>query len=403
MEATQNAEVIELSLVKTIETKLVQANVTETVLAALKEKYAGMKLAAIDDKESYLEIKQAAKECAKVRTLTVKICKEGREEAVKAQKQWIAKEKEIVGQVAEVEDALDAEIKAFDDNVARIEQEEKNRQEEAYINRQAALTKLGAVYANGEFTLGEASFEANLIKGSSEEVWTDAVLPKFESEYQKIEAVRIAEQKKKDEEAAELKRKQEALEKEQKEFEEKQAAFKKQQEEAEQAEKARVAEEQKKQQVADDKKFSERMALLSGWSFNGFTVSRQNAEMYGNKNDIISMQDDAFAQLVKDNHDYIAAQNKLAEEKRLADIEAAKQKAIKDEQDRVAEQARLDEIKKKQEEEKRIADLDAANDKTKWEEVVKYLKNCPKFEMRSGQYRKKNQMYNEKIEEILSL
>ena len=38
-DATQNAEVIELSLEKVIETKLVQSNVTDAVLNALKEKY----------------------------------------------------------------------------------------------------------------------------------------------------------------------------------------------------------------------------------------------------------------------------------------------------------------------------------------------------------------------------
>jgi len=316
METTQNAEVIELSLVKTIETKLVQANVTEQVLLALKEKYAGMKLAAIDDKESYLEIKQAAKECAKVRTLTVKICKEGREEAVKAQKQWIAKEKEIVGQVAEVEDALDAEIKAFDDNVARLEQEEKNRQEEAYINRQASLTKLGATYSDGSFVLGEASFEAILIKGSSESVWEGDVLPRFQTEYEKIEAVRIAEQKKKDDEAAELKKQQDALAAQQKAFEEQQAAFKKQQKEAAQAEKDRIAAEQKKQQEADDKKFSERMVLLQGWSYNG-TFAKGMGNMTYSKPEIINLSDADFGELVKVNHDYIVEQDKIAEDKRL--------------------------------------------------------------------------------------
>lgn len=219
--ATQNAEVIELSLEKVIDTKLVQANVTDAVLSALKEKYGGMKLKSIDDKESYLEIKAAAKECGKVRTLAVKICKEGREEAVKTQKLWIAKEKEVVGKVGEVENPLDAEIERFEANVARLEAEEKERQEAAYINRQALLTKMGAIYADGNFVLGNASFEATLIKGSDEDIWSETVLPKFQAEYEKIEAVRIEEEKKKQAAEAETKRQQE-------EFEKKQAEFKKQ-------------------------------------------------------------------------------------------------------------------------------------------------------------------------------
>ena len=88
-----------------------------------------------------------------------------------------------------------------------------------------------------------------------------------------------------------------------------------------------------------------------------------------------------------------------AEAKRIADVEKAKQDAILAEQKRQADA----EEAKRQEELRRQQELEAANDKTKWDEVIKYLKACPKFDMRSGQYRKKNQMYNEKIEEILSL
>ena len=40
----QFMEVQEVSLEKVIESKLVQANVTEMVIAALKDKYGGMKL-----------------------------------------------------------------------------------------------------------------------------------------------------------------------------------------------------------------------------------------------------------------------------------------------------------------------------------------------------------------------
>src|SRR3954470_24997492 len=177
-EDEQVQDAIEVTLEKTIETKLVQSNVTEQVLAALKEKYGGLKLKSVDDKESYLELKAAAKECAKVRTLAVKVCTEGRERAVKEQKLWIAEQKRVVGEVATVEDPLDAEIKKFYDNVERLKQEELQRQEEAYINRQAILTKMGATYVGGSFVLGEASFEGNLVKGSSDDVWEEAIVPK---------------------------------------------------------------------------------------------------------------------------------------------------------------------------------------------------------------------------------
>jgi hypothetical protein len=332
-DATQNAEVIELSLEKVIETKLVQSNVTDAVLNALKEKYGGMKLKAIDDKESYLEIKAAARECGKVRTLAVKICKEGREEAVKTQKLWIAKEKEVVGRVAEVEDALDAEIERFDKEVERLENEEKERQEAAYINRQALLTKMGATYADGSFVLGSASFEAALIKGSPEDVWEETVLPKFQAEYEKIELVRIEEEKKKQEAEAELKRQQEELQRQQAELKAQQEEMQRQRDEA-----ARIENEKRHQeQLAEQKRVSElqskRLSLLLPFNPSGSDVDMAT---------LWSLEEDKFNEILESKKKSFEKQQleqqRLAEEKRLADIEFAKQEAIKKEQQRIAEE-----------------------------------------------------------------
>ena len=347
-------EVMELSLEKVIESKLVQNNVTEQVLAALKDKYGSLKLTALDDKESYLELKAAAKECAKVRTLTVKLCKEGREEAVKTQKLWIAKEKEIVGEVDVVESALDAEIAKYDNEVKRKEQEEIKRQEEAYINRQATLNKMGAVYHNGSFVLGEASFEADLVKGMDSEIWENDVVPKFQAEYEKIEAVRVAEEKAKAEREEAMRAEQEKLRKEQEEFRLKQEEFSRQQ-----AESARIEREKAQAELAEKQRV-EREA-----EFERMKIAAAEA----------------------------------AEAKRLADVEKAKQDAILAEQKRQADA----EEAKRQEEIRKQAELEVAGDKTKWEEIQRYLQAAPKFDFRSGQYRKKNQVYTEKIEEILSL
>lgn len=354
MDNTQNAEVIELSLEKTIETKLVQANVTEQVIAALKEKYLGMKLAAIDDKEGYLEIKAAARDCAKVRTLTVKICKEGREEAVKAQKQWIAKEKEIVSQVAEVEDALDAEIARFDAEVDRLALEEKQRQEEAYINRQATLTKMGAVYSDGCFNLGETSFEANLVKDCSDSIWEADVVPKFQMEYEKIQAIKIEEERIKAEQAEAIRLEQEKLRLEQEQFKLQQEEFVRKQAEAARLEKERL--------------------------------------------DAIKMEEERVQREAEFEKMKIQAAE-AAEAKRIADVEKAKQDAILAEQKRQADEIEA----KRQKEIKEQQELEAATDKVKWAEYIKLVSAIQPFEMRSGQYRKKMQVATEKIAEIISL
>jgi len=384
---TTNAEVIELSLEKTIETKLVQSNVTDAVLSALKEKYGNMKLKAIDDKESYLEIKVAARECAKVRTLAVKVCKEGREEAVKVQKEWIATEKRVVGKVAEVEDALDAEIERFDANVARLEAEEKERQESAYINRQAQLTKMGAVYEDGSFNLGSASFEASLIKGSPEETWLESVLPKFQAEYTKIAAIELKKEQERVAAEAETKRQQD-------EFEKKQAEFKKQQEEFErkQQEQERIEKEKQHQiELAEQKRKSDlqskRFSLLLPFNPSGTDVDMVN---------LWNLGEEVFDALLQTKKKEFEAnqleQKRIAEEKNNAAIELAKQEAIKKEQQRIAE-----------EEEKRQAELEAATDKTKWAEFLKEIGNVSFFDMKSTQYRAKMTAARTKINEILGL
>lgn len=380
-------EVTVVSLDSVIETKLVQNNVTEMVLSSLKEKYGGLKLKALDDNESYLELKAAAKDCAKVRTLAVKICKEGREEAVKTQKLWIAKEKEVVGKVAEVEDALDAEIDKYDKEVERLANEEKERQESAYINRQAQLTKMGATYVDGCFVLGDASFEAILIKESSQDVWEESVIPKFQAEYEKIESVRIAEEKKNQEAEAELKRQQDELARQQAELRRQQEEMQRQKEEAERIER----EKKHQEQLAEQKRVSDlqakRLELLL--PFNRFGADVSMATLW-------TLSEDEFNEILeskkKEFEQYQLEQQRLAEEKRLADIELAKQEAIRKEKQRIAE-----------EEQKKQAELEAANDKTKWEDFIKQVEGVTVFEMRSGQYRKKMAAAADKLKEILAL
>jgi chromosome segregation ATPase len=126
-----------------MEQALSKVNVTNYVIDTLKAKYGDLKLRSMDDKEMYLEIKVAAKEVAKVRNAVVKVCKEGREEAVKIQKQWIAKEKEVIGRIAEVENPLDAQIEAFDNHAKDVELQEKRRQEEQYMSRTQGIDQDG--------------------------------------------------------------------------------------------------------------------------------------------------------------------------------------------------------------------------------------------------------------------
>lgn len=84
-----------------IETTLAKHNVTEKVIKKLKEDYLPMTIKGIEDKAGYKAADEARKICKNVRVLASKLCKEGREKAIKEQKDWISAEKSVTGQVSE--------------------------------------------------------------------------------------------------------------------------------------------------------------------------------------------------------------------------------------------------------------------------------------------------------------
>ena len=108
-----------------ITSELAKQNVTDAVIAELKKNFLPLKINGIDDKEGYKKVHDARIQCRDIRVLAEKICKKGREDAIKIQKDWISKEKQVVAQVQEVElylkkqeDDIDAQKEAI-----RIHQE----------------------------------------------------------------------------------------------------------------------------------------------------------------------------------------------------------------------------------------------------------------------------------------
>src|SRR5688572_16937320 len=113
--------------------ELVKHNVTEAVISGLKEKYGYLKIAGIEDRETYDKVKTSRKECKAFRVLAKKICEKGREKAVAEQKAWVAKQKDVTDQLAEIEDPLEEQEKAFEAAVAKEKEERKRKQEEQLI------------------------------------------------------------------------------------------------------------------------------------------------------------------------------------------------------------------------------------------------------------------------------
>lgn len=204
---------------ETMTQELVKANVTEAVIASIRERYLPLKIAGLEDKETYLLVKEGRKECKSLRVMAKKICTNGREEATAIQKAWIAKEKEVTGRIAEVEDYLEAQEKEYEAGIAAEKEARKRKEEEQLIIRQQILTNMGAVYTDGCFVLGDVSFELSAIKESDLDVWNDVINAAFLAEYQKIQAEEIEKARLQQEREAELKRKQDEIEAQKKELE----------------------------------------------------------------------------------------------------------------------------------------------------------------------------------------
>lgn len=373
----------EVTLENTIQQELVKANVTDAVIAELHSRYGSLRLKSVDDKESYLEIKAAAKECSKIRNLAGKICKAGREDAVKIQKLWVSKEKEVIAKIAEVEDVLDAEVAKYDAELKRKEEEERQRIENEYMTRTQTLTKMGTVYANSEFTLGEFSIEASLVKDCSSDVWESEMLPKFQEQYQIIEAVRIEEQRKKDEEAAELKRKQDELAEQQRLFQEQQAEFQRKQQEAERAEQQKKLDEQKAQAELNNK----RLQLIAPYNPYNKGVDTQNLH---------SLTEELFIALVDDT------KTKFEQEQEAAKVKMQEEIAAK-ERVRIQNENNQKELQRQQEEQRKAEELASAGDKANWSNFIEQLNNLTVPTVNSSRYKKIYGIAKEKIEEILAL
>jgi hypothetical protein len=397
---------------KVIDKVMVKHNCTDAVISALKDKYGGLQLKSIDDKESYLEIKKARQEVRKIGILTEKLCKKGREDAIAIQKKWLAKENEILGKIDEVQVPLDNEIKKFEDEVERREIEEQKRKEQVYMNRQAVLSKYGAVYNNGSFELNHISYEVSLIQQADEEQWNGIILPKYRKVYEEIEAERVAEENRRKQEQERLQKEKEAFEEQQRifrqqqeEFQKQQAELQRQKDEAERKEREQRLQAQREVDAANEKKWRDRLAYLNAIKWNGQEArSGVDDSLIFTYEELLSLPDDTFFERAKDYIYSVALFNKEQEEKRQAKIEAdiiaAKELAAQQERERIAEEQRQAEIKKQQEEAKKAEELALSGDKGMYADVIKYLQAYPKHNMKSNIYKGKMNAIAQFIENL---
>lgn len=400
-----------------IKNELVKANVTDAVLAALEEKYGNMKLVAIDDKESYLEICEARKEVRKVGIITEKICKRGREDAIAIQKKWLGKENDILAKIAITQDKLDAEKKIYEDEEARKEQEILQQQENNYQERQRVIIKMGAVYNNGCFELNGVSYEMDLLKTADKETWEEVMLPKYQREYEKLEAIRVEEEKRKEAEAAKLREEQAELEKQKAELARQQETMRKQMDELQNQknESERLIREQQqkeadelriKQDVQNKARMQRVMAL--GLNYSGQYKSFIFEDVAVAEVDIISYSQEKWDKMIEEITPTIARNKEEVLKREKEHIQQEKDKAVAEamEKERLRiESERIENERVQKEKDTREAEeLAKASDKDKWNAfIVSIGKLMPISEMSSPTYKGKANSATEILKRILAL
>lgn len=411
----------ELPLEAQIDKTLKKHNVTEALIAGLKDKYGGLKLRSVDNKEDFLSIKEARNDVRKYGILCEKICKAGRQSAIEIQKLWLSKEKEVLAKIDEVQNPLDAEIKKYEDEQARLELEEVRKRENAFAARQSELIKMGAGYMDGFYSLNHVSFEADTIKNTDQETYENSILSKYKVQYERNEAARIEEERKQKEAAESLRIAQEAMAAKEKEMQEREAALKKaeddrlaairqQQEESDRARRQaewaaeQEAERQKRERI--DKRVDQLRELglvyqrERQWHEYGDVVISPDVE-------IKKLSDAEWDALIEKTIPEIERCKKEFEEKRLAEVEANNnkiaQEAAQRERDRIVLEQKQAEEKRQLEIQRQKEDAEKATDKTKWQAYVAYHAAGVVPEMKSPSFKAKIAEAQKLIQKIINL
>lgn len=382
---------IEQAVEKKFVSSLEQHEINKEMLEEKRNECLLLKLNG-QDKEAYTLIRETRLNQKTNRVVIEKICKKGREDATKTQKAWIAVEKEYVSIVSAGEDYLQKLEDDYLQEQERIKLEAKRRQEEAFIIRQADLTKMGATYQDGSFVLNDVSYEAILIKESDNDVW-ETMKAKFNEQYLINEEKRLAEEKEKSEAAALLESQRQEQERKQKELEDREAAIK--QKEQEEIERQQAIEREKgvalkAKMDAQNKSRSNQLAAL-GLNYNGQEYIFQDVNVHWTE--ITTMNESEWNELIEKITPVISQRKQDAENKRLAEIEEEKriaaEAAVKKEQDRVAEAIRKEEEKKTQDQAKKEEELLKATDKTKWQNFIAAINAIAIPDMKHPSYRQK--------------
>ena len=178
---------------------LERENLTEKVLSELEERARGLTINGAEDKAGYNLVRGTRLEAKGLRNRTVKVCKLGREDAVKVQKAWLAAEKKITKRLDDIEAPLQAEENRIN---SIVEAERKAREEATFKRVTDRVSAFAAVGITMDFvdardmsddeyadTLASATF---IFEGEQEKARVIAEAEAARIEEERVEAERIA-------------------------------------------------------------------------------------------------------------------------------------------------------------------------------------------------------------------
>lgn len=336
-------EVTEQSIVivDTINQELEKRNITEEALQMMEEEFPKLIINDVNDKTGYKEVTDAQTMCRNTRLLTVKVCKDGRAELIRLQKENIKKENSIVDRVVVVEEILAAKRKLIDDEKDRIKNEKDTLEQSRLQERAVKLIEYGMNFTGDAYVLDDIKISVLQVKTADEFVFT-TLFAAVETRYKAIQEAKRYEEEQREIAAANakrileeqlaqaevLKQREAALEARQKAIEDAELAAKKAAEE-----RIRLAQEEqeKKQREIIEAELKAREELLKSRMSSLFALgfSQQGnilafKELQVNLNTLAEHTEEGF------KHDLISITNSVQvvktriEQERLAEIEKIK-------------------------------------------------------------------------------
>lgn len=140
-----------------------------------KEKYGGLKIAGLDDRDGYKAVTSAIAELRTTRTTIENKRKDLKALPLEIGRKIDATAKELIGMIEPMEEALKAEKKIIDDEKERLRAEKEAEAQKRIDDRVMNLTELMFTFNGTGYQLGELMVSSGEVKNLNDEQWNSFV------------------------------------------------------------------------------------------------------------------------------------------------------------------------------------------------------------------------------------